>query len=211
MTLRIEVTSTDIAALEAQVRAIPQTLFRESRSIFRDVGFKAQRAVVQSIANGPLYRRTGALARSIGTATTGNKIANLSMSVFSQNPGGERAVVYAPIHETGGLIKARDKYLRVPGGPYLNIPLDSNKTAAGVTRQSARTVFREGGNLLRTRRGGWLVVKNLIGAAGELRIVPMFALVKQVRIPARLRMRETVSDFVPQMLERLRSMTILDE
>lgn len=209
MTLRFTAGIAGIDELRSELQSIPPTLFKESKLIFADTGFRAQTAVIRGIGSGPLYRRTGALARSIRTETTGTDLSTLSTSVFSQNPGGDKSVVYAPVHELGDTIRAKDKYLRVPGGPYLNIPLDANKTAAGVTRRSARTAFAEGATLLRSKRGNWLVVDQRATKRGT-KIVPLFALVKQVTIPARLGMRDTVSDFVPLMLERLRTVRIMD-
>lgn len=208
MTLKYTAGINGLEALRQELEALPATLFRESQLAFRDTGLRAQKAVVSRIGSGPLHRRTGSLARSIRTETVGGDLRALSTSVFSENPGGNRPVVYAPVHELGDEIRAIDKYLRVPGGPYLNVPLAGNKTAAGVTRKSARTAFAEGATLFRSKRGNWIIAGK--PTTKSTKILPLFVLVKSVAIPARLGMRDTVSDFVPLLVERLRTVRIMD-
>jgi len=106
-------------------------------------------------------------------------------------------LVYTLTQEYGATIKAKKAYRNVPGGPYLNIPTKANKTAAGVTRLTARMVFDRGGYIQRTASKKWGVfLKNQM----------MFALVKQVDIPPRLGMREAAADEVPTILYKLQQM-----
>jgi len=102
-------------------------------------------------------------------------------------------VVYAPIHEYGGVIKAARAYRKVPGGPYLNIPASANKTKAGVMRYTAKDVFQMGGYIRRIgRRWGVMLGKQL-----------MFTLHKEVTIPARLGFRDAVDAEIPTLLSEL--------
>jgi phage gpG-like protein len=145
-------------------------------------------------ATGALKVRSGHLRQSINQEVTGTNIQTLKASVFSASVVGGAPVVYAPIHEFGGTIQAIDKYLGVPGGPYLNIPTTANKTAAGVTRLQAREVFNQGGYIVRMRSGKYGVFSN-----GEL----MFTLVNRVEIPARLGMRDAADEQIPTLLSEL--------
>lgn len=200
-TTRFSVSAPLTSAIAEEMRGVPVSLFLETKRVFANATRSAQREVVSGIRSGPLYRRTGALARSIQTEVIGSDIGTLSASLFSANPGGEKAVVYAPIHELGGTVKAKNKYMGVPGGPYLNIPLPANKTAAGVTRRSARTVFASGGTLARAGTRWFVIGKP---TTKSKRIVPMFILVKQVVIPARLGMLSTATSYLPDILAGIR-------
>lgn len=88
---------------------------------------------------------------------------------------GTNPLIYAQVHEQGATIKPRNK-------KFLTIPLEAAMTPAGVTRQPASAYsdaffIRKGKNLLLVRKSG---------AKGKGRIVPLFLLVKSVKIPARL-------------------------
>jgi len=160
----------------------------------------AKRAIARATANThtkvttghSLHRRTGELMRSIHMNVKGNSLSTISGSVHS------KGVRYAAIQETGGTITAKRAYRGVPGGPYLNIPLSGNQTGAGVMRQTARQVFQNGGNIVRSARGNYIVLSN-IGT-------PMFVLKKQVTIPARLGMVAAADDEVPLLMSRLRDL-----
>lgn len=139
------------------------------------------------IGGDKLHSRTGLLRRSIKTSLTGSKLADLKGATFTD-------VIYAPIQEEGGVITAKNAYKRVPGGPYLNIPLSANLTAAGVMRKDAKTVFNEGGSLFQSSTGKWFVTLN-----GQL----MFVLKKSVTIPARLHLVDTAEDEIPTLLSNI--------
>jgi len=136
-----------------------------------------------------LKRRSGALMRSITTESQGTSFNDYFASIYTD-------MEYAPIQEDGGVIKAKKAYRKVPGGPYLNIPTQVNKTAAGVMRMTPKEVFSRGGRVVQCRPGKWGVILN-----GKM----MFTLHKQVTIPARLHMVESVEDTVPTLLARLQS------
>ena len=102
--------------------------------------------------------------------------------------------MYAPTHEFGATIKAKNAYKGVPGGPYLNIPTRNNKTPAGVTMLQAREVFNQGGYIAKFKSGRYGVMMD-----GQL----MFSLHKEVEIPKRLKMIETAEGEIPTMLSRI--------
>ena len=129
-----------------------------------------------------LNRRTGNLMKSISFRVSGNTISTLDARIGTDS-------IYAPVHEFGATIRAKNKYMGVPGGPYLNIPATANKTAAGVTRKQAREVFNLGGYI--AGKGVYL--------GGQL----MFSLVKSVTIPARLNMIDKTENEIPTLLSRI--------
>jgi len=187
MAINVSVNDDETRAL---LDTLPEDMFDNAKTILSRSLFNIQRTITGRLQNGPMFSRTGALARSIKFKTSGTKIDNLKGEVFTKSK-------YAPIHEVGGDINAIDKYVNVPGGPYLNIPLSYNKTAAGVMRKNARDVFQEGGYIGQSQRGNWIVFAN----DG----LPMFVLKKSVTIPARLEMVKTAEDEIPTFLSNLRS------
>lgn len=181
-----------------EVHALLDTLgdrwFDAARTEFKDAAARVHRTVSNRVRDGSgdtLHSRTGQLRRSLQFRVYGDALRTLGSEVFSDSSFAS----YAAVHEFGATIRAKDKYVRVPGGPYLNIPLDVNKTPAGVQRQSAREVFRGGGYIVKSRTGRYLVM------SGDHR--PMFVLVKQVTIPARLRLHQSAVDEIPTLLGNL--------
>lgn len=160
------------AELQSFLGKLPDSTFDETKEIVRKAVLNSQKRVTARITGYPLHSRTGALRRSFQTKVAGTNFNNLTASVYSQTTA-KTPVPYALVHEFGANIKAKRAYRTVPGGPYLNIPLAANKTPAGVMRQSAREVFAA---------GGYIAGRAVFDSAGT----PMFALVKQVKIPARL-------------------------
>ena len=136
-----------------------------------------------------LMTRTGNLFQSIQTRVEGNGFSSLQASIYTTS-------VYAPTHEYGATIRAIDKYMGVPGGPYLNIPTSSNKTAAGVTRKTATQVFSVGGHVVKFKSGKYGVMLN-----GQV----MYTLHKSVEIPARLGMFDKTEAEVPTLLSNIAS------
>jgi len=180
-----------VSGISSVIRVLtetPETTYRRSRVAFNRAVVKAHREVGRNF-RGALKSRTGQLRRSISFEVTGDSLATLSGNISSNS-------IYAPIHEYGGTIKAKDKYTGLDGKPYLNIPLDANKTAAGVMRLSAYQVFEGGGFIIKSKRGKWLVM------SGEG--VPMFVLIEQVHITARLGMRDAMANATDELIKELR-------
>jgi len=162
-----------------------------ARKAIQKSAFKIKKTVTNRLKDGPMYSRTGLLAKSFHYQTKlKNELKDLYTTLYTDS-------TYAPIHETGGTINAKNAYTGLSGGPYLNIPSSFNKTAAGVMRENARSVFQNGGYIRRKRSGkAPFMVMSKDGT-------PMFWLVKSVDIPARLEFVKTATDEVPTLLSNL--------
>jgi hypothetical protein len=150
----------------------PKSLFSNMRESFRNVGNEFLKTLtVERLKGRPgLMRRTGSLARSFGKVVIGNSTDDLLLSVYTDSK-------YARIHEHGGTIKPK------PGRKYLAIPLNPAKTGSGVSR------FGSPRNIAGLKFGGFSKAGNII--LRNVQGVPMFVLVSQVKIPARLGMFST--------------------
>lgn len=139
-----------------------------------------------------LRSRSGRLRRSLIMKVTGESISTLTG--FVRAGGGSSPIKYAVFQEFGGTVRpTNNKYARVPGGPYINIPLPDNLHPSGVMRQSAGMVFNEGGTLYKSRRGNWIVKS----ARGK----NMFILKKQSVVKGRLGMLKAHSEQIPILIE----------
>lgn len=139
---------------------------------------------VSNRSSAGLKRRSGALARSLRrTPAVGGPLGIEATSRIG------RGVPYAGIHEDGGTVKPkRRRFLTVPFGAAL--------TAAGVQRKTAKLERFGGGFRTRGRvpgssdrrtfiyRKGRTAIIAVPGAGDS--IVPLYALKRRVRIPARL-------------------------
>lgn len=172
---------------------LPESFFDKSKLIFQKSKFRIENKIKKNATN-ILSVRTGNLKRSIGSEVGGKTLSELNMSIYAAGKIGGQTVVYAPIQELGGVIKAKNAYKNVPGGPYLNIPATANKTAAGVQRMSAKQVFANGG----------FVAGKAVYLNGE----PMFYLVKSVTIKPRLGMVDAATDDIPTMLAAFNDMDL---
>jgi len=185
----------DLGGVPEYFERLPESTYKQAREVFAKSVLAADRKVKRN-ATDLIKVRTGRLRRSIRHSVSGMDLATLRASVFSGHDGGGKTVIYAPIHEFGGTVKAKNAYLRVPGGPYLNVPIGENLTAAGVMRLSAQMVFAQGGYIWRAKKGKrWLVM-----LGGE----PMFVLIKQTKIKAQLGMRKAADDEVDVILAGLK-------
>lgn len=191
------------AQLREELRKLPASLFEAAKTEITRATLDTQTGVLSRLRGGPLYTRTGNLARSIRTEVKGNTLDTLQASVYSSAGTAAIPVVYAPIHEFGGTVYAKQRYRKVPGGPYLNIPLPANKTAAGVTRQTAKQVFSSGGFIRRSRLGNYLIFGKSSGVTQ-----PLFALKRSVRIPARLGMLDTATVETKNLIDRLQKFRV---
>lgn len=176
--------------VQAALKRVPNRLFQSAKDAVADAVFATHKTVAGRIQNGPLHSRSGMLGKSNTAEVTGTDLDSLQGSVYN-------SMEYAPIHEYGGTVTAKNKYMGVPGGPYLNIPTQSNKTPAGVMRYSARDIFNMGGYIAKRRSGGYGVFLN-----GTM----MFVLTRQVTIPARLGMRDAAEEQVGPLLTALGSL-----
>jgi len=178
----------NLAEVTRSLNRVPLMWFDDAKKVFQKVTLKASDKTKENCRSS-LHIRSGHLAQSIKQEVKGSNLQTLKSSVFSASSVGGSPVKYARIHEIGGTIRAIDKYLGVPGGPYLNIPTDANRTPAGVTRLQAREVFAMGGYI--RGRSVWL---------GDQM---MFSLVRQVTIRPRLGMVAACEEQIPTLLSEL--------
>jgi len=183
------------AAISRYLKKIPPHLYAAAKQELLKSAANVHSDVSDN-ATTKLHVRTGALKRSLRFNSRGSELNTLVSWVRAGSSSTAHDVPYAHIQEYGGTIRAKRAYRGVQGGAYLNIPLPANKTGAGVTRQTAKQVFRNGGRIIKSRRGNYLVVSK-IG-------VPLFVLKKSVKIPPRLGMRKAAKDEAPRLLNRLR-------
>lgn len=190
MTISVTIDSGEV---EQYLKRIPEDSFKKAKKVFATSVLAADREVKDNATN-KLHVRTGALRRSIRNSVTGMNLNELRASIFSGSTGVSKPIVYAPIHEFGGTITAKKAYSKVPGGPYLNIPIADNLTSAGVQRMTPKMVFDQGGYLFKSGTGKWFV-------AMEDKL--MFVLVKRVTIKPRLGMRAAAEKQIPILLTEL--------
>lgn len=173
--------------VESFFKKLPVNSFDVAKDAFQEATLRAANEV-KAFKN--LKVRTGNLRRSIGQDVRGSTLKDLSGSIYSAQGTGSKEVIYGPIQEYGGTIRAKDKYKWVKGGPYLNIPTDENKTAAGVMRMTAHEVFNQPGAHVRGR-SVWIGDKM------------MFTLVKSVTLTERLGMRQAAENEIPTLLSNI--------
>lgn len=180
------------AEVQTLLKGIPERLYKGAQKAFGKAVFAAHDEVLNNLAGNPLKSRTGALARSMTPEVSGSPLSGLSGRIYS-------GMIYAPIQEKGGTVVAKNKYMGVPGGPYLNIPTQSNKTAAGVQRMTPQMVFAAGGFVFKRKNGGYGVM---------LGDTMMFSLVKSVTIKGGLGMVKAADNQIPTLLSDLAAMPL---
>ena len=165
----------------------------EATDLVKEYTYKIDEIISNRVTDGSndsLKSRTGELRRNIRPRFRGaGSFETLQASVYTTSK-------YAPIHETGGTIKAKNAFKHLAGGPFLTIPSDDNKTGVGVTKKTVREVFSEGGFTIpiRASKAEWMIM---------LQGKPMYWLVDEVDIPARLGFEDTFKDEVPNLLQDL--------
>ncbi len=170
--------------LEARARNKPADVHKALRPLFVKWGTEWEREVgARFNGGGGLKSRSGALARSLKSATSGDSLDSLTLRM--QSIGN---LSYATKQEFGGVIRpTRSK--------YLTIPTRFNRTGGGegtARFPSARALIAEQGKntfFARSKAGNlFLWQKNPNGAVrksagGGKGAVPMFLLVKEVDLP----------------------------
>jgi hypothetical protein len=165
---------------------LPDEAFADARKAFVDiVGGKAYPAVRARASGKGVQRRTGELYDSIGWKVSGTDLSTLRASISTNNR-------YAKVQEEGATIRAKNKYLWLRGGPYMSFPTTINYSRGRAIR-SARELFSMKARVQNGSRGFGIYLDD----------VKMMHLAKKVKVPARLRMRETAIDYFPQLLSRL--------
>ncbi len=174
------------------IERMPEETFDDAYDVFSKAVLDADSQVKGNFGK-TLKTRSGTLRRSIQTSVEGTTLKDLNARIFGAKYAGGEMLAYTLTQEFGATIKAKKAYKGVPGGPYLNIPLSANLTAAGVQRLSAREVFSAGGYI----RGR---------AVFSHDDRPMFALVKEVTVGPAWGLIEAAEDQVPTILSALQRM-----
>ena len=192
MVRELEFRLTNDGAVQAALQRRADAVFRELQRSFRAIGTEFEDQASRRFRgdwspNAPksrdfLFSRTGALRRSgIRVAVTGTNFSSLALQVFITSR-------YGVLQEFGGEVRPRSKRA-------LTVPLPAAMTAAGVVRQSAGELKRQGGTFLfqtakrRAAGKGPLVARQVGGDARRLEF--LFVLVSKVSIPARWGLRKT--------------------
>jgi len=135
----------------------------------------------------PLRRRTGTLSRAFDSISYGSNINNLRFVTGTVH----QEVPYANIHEFGGVIHAKP-------GKFLTIPLGAAKNLSGVAKFTARAAMEEENvAIIKTSRALMIVRKH------PTRWEPLFLLVKEVKIPARLGFYAAFKDQIPELEKQM--------
>lgn len=194
MTITVE--TEGVEEVTRLLNTLPEWTYTGVKKALSEYVFSVDAKMKQSLTNQDLHVRTGALRRSFNVSVTGTTLDSLQASNYTDSK-------YAPIHQYGGTITAQNAYLGLPGGPYLNIPADANKTPSGVTRMSAGQVFASGGHIVKITAPK---ARYMVMLQGQ----PMYWLVKSVNIPKRMKFEETATGGIPTLLSRMMDAAIAE-
>lgn len=167
--------------LQRGFQTMPERMNSEFGRAFEDWGESWRGKMLERFRGGgdELHTRTGALKRSLAAKVTGEGTPDLKLKLAS---GG---VPYARLQEYGGIV-------RPVRAKFLAIPLEANKTAAGVARYPSPREFiaahpketfflRSGGTLLLMWKNPTAAAKRSSGTGRGA--VPLWMFVRQVEIP----------------------------
>lgn len=131
-----------------------------------------------------LSKRSGRAMRSIKTSV---RVSGATLDSLQGKIGG---IGYLRAHEFGATVRAKN-------AQYLTIPLPAALHANGTPIHSSA---RQWANsfVIRSKAGNLLIVKKQPGG----KLLPLYVLKREVTIPPRLRMRETLQRRVPTLVDR---------
>lgn len=146
---------------------------------------KTIKKIIRNISGPILKTKTGHLRRSITGRTFKEK---LIYAIIGSGIFGRKGVKYARIHEKGGKIKAKKKFLTIP------LP--------GIKGRAANypDAF-----IIKSKKGNLLIVEK----SGDKGIRPLFALKKEVTIPARYWLSKSIKEMKPDLIRSLKPVEIL--
>ena len=138
-----------------------------------------------------LNRISGNLSRDWNTTAT---VDASGLDVTIQSSG--VADAYAGLQERGGTV-------RPTRAKWLWIPLAENKTSEGVARITPSQAMNNGGFFTNARNGGKIFWAYSLTVAGRKKakggLVPLFALKKEVKVPARMGATSLFESLVPML------------
>lgn len=147
-------------------------------------GGETLKHIKRGLAGKRLNTRTGHMKRNVGLSVTEKKLE------LGTKVGGAGEVVYASILERGGIIKPKR-------AKYLTVPFPGVK---GVARNYPDSF------VIKSKSGGLLIVQR----DGKGRLKPLFALKKEVKIPAFEWLSGSVEDRRAELAKAVSEKNILD-
>jgi phage gpG-like protein len=185
------VTITGLNELKEFFQTAPDEIFEDAKFVYVKSLINIQRRIQSNLSGSPMKSRSGALRDSIKYEITGNTLKTLIGSVYSRSP-------YARIHERGGKISARNKYMWLRSGPYMNIPTDNNRGANGKARITSSQLFASKGRVQGGAQGWGLYLGG----------TKMFHLARSVRIKPKLGAAKAAEAEVPTLLANLKQLLL---
>ena len=165
--------------LDRFIRVVPEKFLGELIEEIKIWGSTTlEKKTQESLAGRILRRRTGTLAKKATWFQRGSK-KGLILSLQTDRD----ITPYAWIHEYGGIIRAKN-------ARYLTIPIPGREgplTPAGVTRKSAAEYIRDPNEetfFAKSRQGNLILFRKKHSKTRD-RVVPLFVLRKQVKMPQR--------------------------
>jgi hypothetical protein len=186
--------------LVGDVQKVSRRAFSEAKRILRTESVLMGSHIKKDLMSGPrperLGVRTGALRSSVKSLPVTEKPGLIEAGV-----GFGTAYARAHVGPKGQITTIRPMTAK-----YLTIPLPDAMTRAGVLRGSARSGMWGETFFARSRKGNLILFGKRIvqkgKSAGQMRgdIIPLFLLVKQVKIKARIHPEEIVAWEKPKMI-----------
>lgn len=191
-TLQLSLTFSSDERLQEIKRAFerlsPASQNSVAKSMMTKAGAIMERGLKDNLSNKILKRRTGRLANSIGFKVNRDG-DDWQVDIGSGVRNGKR-MIYANILEAGGRIRPRKTQ-------YLAIPLDAAKTRSGAPRKASPRQWAN--TFVKRSHSGTLIIFQIQGN----KIVPLYALKKQVNIPAKRYMSKTVAQMRSKVFEMM--------
>ncbi len=146
---------------------------------------KAVKQIIRNLSGPILKTRSAQLRRSITGKTFKGRLieAIVGSGIFGRKP-----VKYARIHEKGGRIRAKKK--------FLTIPFPGVK---GLARNFPDSF------IIKSKKGNLLIVEK----RGKQGFKPLFSLKKEVNIPARYWLSKSIKEMTPELIRSLRPAEII--
>lgn len=143
--------------------------------------------IIRNISGKILKTRTAQLRRSI--AGRASLLGTIAQSIIGSGIFGRKPVKYARIHEKGGKIRAKKAKM-------LTIPLPGIKGVA-ANYPDAFIIKSKAGNVL------------IVERKGKTGLRPLFVLKKEVDIPARHWLSQSIAEMKPELIRSLRPKEIV--
>ena len=194
--------------LGGEIRKVSKRIFSETKKILRTEAVLMAAHIKKDLMSGPrperLGVRTGALRSSVKSMAVAESPGLLE--------GGVRfGTAYARAHVGP---KGQVTTIKPGTAKYLTIPLPDAMTRSGVPRGSARSGMWGETFFYRSKKGKLILFGKRIvqkgKGAGQMRgeVVPLFLLVKQVKIKSRVHPEEILAWEKPKMIAAFRNIGV---